>query len=79
MKNIQLLLSVGVIILMVVFFTNNNKFVELATGIPLIIILIWSMITIQKSNIDSKIKKNSLITIVVILSIIGRLYFQIMK
>ena len=79
MLNKQLFLSIGMIILMGVFFTNDNKIVELVTGIPLIIILVWSMIAIQKSNVDSKIKRNSLITIVVILSIIGRLYFQIMK
>ena len=79
MKNKQTLLSIGTIVLMVVFFTNNNKIVELSTGIPLLIILIWSMIAIQKSNIDSKLKRNSLITIIVILSIIARLYFQVMK
>jgi hypothetical protein len=79
MKNKQTLLSIGTIVLMVVFFTNNNKIVELSTGIPLLIILIWSMIAIQKSNIDSNLKRNSLITIIVILSIIARLYFQIMK
>ena len=79
MKNEQTLLSIGAIVLMVVFFTNNNKIVELSTGIPLLIILTWSMIAIQKSNIDSKLKRNSLITIIVILSIIARFYFQVMK
>jgi hypothetical protein len=79
MENKQIILSIGMIVLMVVFFTSDNKIVELATGIPLLIILIWSMIAIQKSNIDSKLKRNSLITVIVILSVIGRLYFQIMK
>jgi hypothetical protein len=79
MENKQIILTIGMIVLMVVFFTSNNKIVELATGIPLLIILIWSMIAIQQSNIDSKMKRNSLITVIVILSVIGRLYFQIMN
>jgi len=79
MLNKQLIFSIGTIILMAVFFTNNNIFIEMITGMPLIIGLVWSIITIQRSNVDSRIKRNSLITIVVILSIIGRLYIQIVK
>lgn len=79
MKNKQIILSIGMIVLMTIFFTSNNKIVELSTGIPLLIILVWSMIAIQTSNLDSKLKKQSLTAIIVVVSVIGRLYFQIMK
>jgi len=79
MKNKETLLSILMLVLMVVFFTNDNKIIGLVTGIPLLIILIWSMISIQKSNVDSKLKRNMLIIIFPIISIIGRLYFQIMQ
>lgn len=79
MENNQIALSIGMIVLMIVFFTSNNKILEVATGIPLLIILLWSIIAIQRSNVDSKIKRNSLVSIIVILSIIGRLYIQLMK
>jgi hypothetical protein len=79
MINKQIIPLIGMSILMGIFYISNDKMVELVKGIPLIIILVWSMISTYKSNIDSKLKRYSLISIVVILSIFGRLYFQLMN
>ena len=77
MESRQIILLAGLFILMIVFYTNENTYIELATGIPLLGMLMWSIIVVQKSNVDSKIRRNSLVLLVVIASVLGRLYFQI--
>ena len=79
MKNMQIPLTLGVIALMVVFSTSENKTIGIATGIPLLVFLIWSFIIIQKSNIDSTVKRISFVSIIVIFSIAARLYLLIMS
>ena len=70
-------MAVGVCLLMALFFTSTNVIVSLSIGIPLLIIFTWSQIIIQRSNIDSRLKRNSLIMIFVLISIVGRMYYLV--
>ena len=62
----------------VIFATAKTPMVVATTGIPLLIVLVWAFIAIQKSNHVTKIiKRLSWISLMVILSIIGRIIFML--
>lgn len=64
--------------LMAVVYISTNKTLVLVSGTVLTILLSWSFYEVQISkNIDSKTKKNSWWTIVVLLSVIGITYSKV--
>ena len=75
-KEILALLIIGT--LMYVFYTSHDITAILVSGSILFLLLLWSMKAIYKSNIDTHVKRCSLITIIVLISIITRMYDQIM-
>ncbi len=69
--------SLGLLLLMFVFFISQQLTTLLLTGSMLIGILIWSIIVIQKGNIDKSVKLYSFAVILVIVSILGKIYYQL--
>lgn len=67
----------GMLSLMLVFFTSQKLTTLLLTGSMLMGILIWSIIVIQKGNIDKRLKRNSFVLILFIVSILGKIYHQL--
>lgn len=64
--------------LMAIVYISTNKYFVLVSGAILTMFLTWSFYEIQTSkNVDSKTKKNSWWTILVILSVIGITYSKV--
>jgi hypothetical protein len=71
-------LAVFGLALMAIVYISTNKSLVLVSGTILTILLSWSLYEIQISkNIDSKTKKNSWWTIIVLLSVIGITYSKV--
>ncbi|MEM9548039.1 MAG: hypothetical protein AAGA77_18805 [Bacteroidota bacterium] len=79
MKDLQVILPFGALILMVVFYSTEDKVIGLLSGLPLLTLLTWALVVIQRSNIDSQLKRISWIMLLVMFSILGRMVFQMVN
>jgi hypothetical protein len=69
----------GVLVLMAIVFIATNKYLVLTSGTILTVGLTWSFYEIQTSkNVDSKTKRSSWWTILVIISVIGTTAFKVL-
>ena len=66
---IAIILMMG---LMIGVYGSRNKFIVLFCGIPVVVMMIWSFLKIQKSkNVETRIKRNSWVILIVLISIIA--------
>ncbi|MDD4968971.1 MAG: hypothetical protein PHT07_06040 [Paludibacter sp.] len=64
--------------LFIAFYVTKEKFIVLPAGLLLIAFLSWAFITIQRNkNSDKLTKRSSYFIFLVILSIIGRIYYLV--
>ena len=71
-------IPVTAITLFIAFFATKEEIIVLPSGLLLIAFLIWAFITIQRNkNFDKLTKRSSYFIFLVLLSIIGRLYYLV--
>lgn len=68
---------IGISLLMFVFITSQDQIISLLTGSVIIGGLIWSIIVMQKGNVDKRLKQQSFMVVLVILGVVAKLYFQL--
>ena len=66
---IAIILMMG---LMIGVYGSRNKFIVLFCGIPVVVMMIWSFLKIQKSkNVETRIKRNAWVILIVLISIVA--------
>ncbi len=67
----------GISLLLYSFIISQDLITSLLTGSVIIGGLIWSIVVIQKGNVDKRLKQQSFMVVLVILPILVKLYFQL--
>ncbi len=71
---ISLLTTIAILVLMLVVFTTQNKWITTLCGIPLLGILLWSLYAGYKSkNIDSQTKKRLWFVYILVFAVVFRM------
>jgi hypothetical protein len=79
-KYMPIIAGIAVIILYIIIFGSESKFLVIPTGILFILLMLWSIISIQRNkNIENKYKRLAFIIIFPLLSVIYRTVYIIIK